>query len=158
MQKISVILYIGIFLVLTHTTGLAQLNAHLKLSHKKKAKTAYLEVGDRVKIMDRLGNETSGRIKAMDSTSISLKKKSIPIAEIYSISKRNPAGVEVFGALCSAAGIFLIMVSNSPGAASVADDQFRLEVSLIGGALVVGGTVLLFRKSYSQRNWIYSVE
>lgn len=95
---------------------------------------------------------------AMDSASITLRKQSIPMAEIYSISKRNPAGVEVVGALCSAAGIFMIMVSNSPGAASVASDQFRLEVSLIGGALIAGGTFLLIRKSYPQRKWIYSVE
>ncbi len=158
MQKFSGIFYTVIFLVLAHHTGFAQYKAHLKLSHKKKATIAYLDVGNRVKIIDQFGNETTGRIMAMDSTSISLKKKTIPMAEIYSISKRNPAGVEVFGALCSAAGIFLIMVGNSPGAASVASDQFRLEVSLIGGALVAGGAWLLIRKSYSKRKWIYSVE
>lgn len=131
--------------------------ALLILANKKNtSRKNSIKSGDRVKILTKDKMEKKGKIIRMDSFQIYLKKEKIAIEEIYSIARRPNPATEFLGGIMGGAGIILLLGSLSPFS-SIASDEIRNEALITGGLLTATSVILLYRKPYNHKKWIFEV-
>lgn len=154
-------LLVGLFVLTGETIeSFSQSTVHygeLELIKKKAPEMRKIfKVGDRVKIslIDR--SEKKGKIIQLDSVNIYLKKGTVAIKDIQSISKDRGSGLDALGGIIGAAGMIMIFANVHP-ASSLAGDQVKTETIILGSILTLSGVAMIYRKSYSQGKWQFHV-
>jgi hypothetical protein len=112
--------------------------------------------GDRVKILTKDKLEKSGKIIRIDSLHIYLKKEKFLIERIYSISKKKSIATEFLGGVMGGTDLILLFGSISPQSSLVGDD-IKNEALITGSILTATSVILLYRKTYNHKKWIFEV-
>jgi small nuclear ribonucleoprotein (snRNP)-like protein len=146
-----------ILVVYLMSHALAQENYQLTVKRKgKPEKTHTFKVGQRIRLSLKGGRELQGKIIRIDNHSIQLSRSIVLLSEINSLSKKTPILVEAAGGIIGGTGMLMVFVGTS-FFGKFAYDPVREEMILSGSALMVTGTLMLFRKSYSARRWDYHI-